>query len=514
MLVLPSVGDVIFVVLFLYLSLEGGRGLLADGDTGYHIRAGEVILDTGAVPRHDIFSFLSPPPPWIAHEWLSEVIMALAHRAAGLTGVVVLYAFLIALIFSLLWRFNRTPAYNSLASLALILLAALSSSIHWLARPHIFSLLLLVIWHRLLDVYQYHGKNRLFLLPPLMVLWVNLHGGFVIGFLLLAAYLAGNLWGYFAVTGTTRQESGVRARNLAALAAVCALASLVNPYGFDLLLFPFRLVWDGFLPSKISEYQSPNFHDPMPFRYLLYVAIAIGALARARVDATELFLLIGFLHMALYSVRHVPLFALVAVPVIARKSAAWLHGAEGTLAEFVKRRSENLALGSEASRFHVWPPIAVAGVIPAVALGTIQHGFDPATKPVAAVEFLKQANLPGNMFNNDEFGDYIIYAAWPQYKVFFDSRPDMYGSEHLKEYLRVAWFDTGWEDVLEKYNIDWIIYNSESPLVRYLRAHDGWSRIYADKVATILVRDSPQNRKGTGRVDSPHFTVRGRDRQR
>ena len=119
--------------------------------------------------------------------------------------------------------------------------------------------------------------------------------------------------------------------------------------------------------------------------------------------------------------------------------------------------------------------------------------FNEKTKPVAAVEFLKKENIQGNMFDNDEFGDYIIYAAWPEYRVFFDGRSDMYGVDIMKEYFKVARVKPGWDEVLQKYNITWIIYNANSALSLFLIERDDWKLIYADKVANIFVKDIPEN---------------------
>lgn len=115
--------------------------------------------------------------------------------------------------------------------------------------------------------------------------------------------------------------------------------------------------------------------------------------------------------------------------------------------------------------------------------------FDEKLQPVAAVEFMKREQIPGNMFNNDEFGDYIIYAAWPQYRVFIDGRLDMYGTERIKQYYKVKNFDTDWELVMGKYDMNWIIFDADSQFSRYLRDRSDWRLIYADKVANIFVRN-------------------------
>src|SRR4030043_846759 len=189
---LPSISDVIFVIV-LAIILSGKGNLLGDADTGYHIRAGEYIIGNLKVPDHDIFSHISPPVKWTAHEWLSEVIFALIHRVSGLTGIVAAASILIASIYALLFKYLRSSVMNIIVAALVVALATGTSTIHWLARPHIFSLLFTLIWYMVLDTYQVKKKNYLYFLPPLMLLWVNLHGGFIAGFMLLAVYITGNL---------------------------------------------------------------------------------------------------------------------------------------------------------------------------------------------------------------------------------------------------------------------------------------------------------------------------------
>src|SRR4030067_1954041 len=189
---LPSISDVIFIlILAIVLSVKGN--ILGDADTGYHIRAGEYILKNLKIPHYDIFSFTTPPIPWTAHEWLSDVILALIHKGSGLSGLVVAMTIVIASAYTVLLKFLRSSGINIIVAALVVALAAGASTIHWLARPHIFSLLLTLIWYIVLDTYQSKKRNYLYLLPLLMVLWVNLHGGFIAGFMLLAVYITGNL---------------------------------------------------------------------------------------------------------------------------------------------------------------------------------------------------------------------------------------------------------------------------------------------------------------------------------
>src|SRR5436190_18406110 len=238
---LPSFADIFFCCSFLRLILSSDNWLLNDGDAGYHIRAGEYILHNFSVPKYDIFSYISPPLPWIAHEWLSEVIMALVHGFAGLTGIVIFFSFLIGLTYFVLFRFAQSLKCDFFITALIVLLATASSSIHWLARPHIFSLFLTVIWYAILDRYQYQGKDRIYLLPFLMLLWVNLHGAFVTGFVLLGIYLVGNICDALFAAEARSEMARERCKKIAIVATVCLFASLFNPRGYAILLFHFYI---------------------------------------------------------------------------------------------------------------------------------------------------------------------------------------------------------------------------------------------------------------------------------
>ena len=491
---IPSIGDMLFLSIFVYLSISQGMGLLGDCDTGYHIRAGEWILAHHSVPHHDMFSFLSPPLPWTAHEWLSEIIMALIHRAFGLTGLVIFFSGILALVSLLLFRMLRKEGNNIILAVFMVLLATVSSQIHWLARPHVFSLLFILVWYWILEEYRLHGKNRLYLLPPIMLLWVNLHGGFLAGFMLLGIYLVGELPDCFSQDGEKRTTARQRLKALSITTAICVPVSCINPYGFHILLFPFNLVSNKLIMDNVTEFLSPNFHEPSPFKYLILGLVTILALSRERLRLVEILLLLVFLNMSLYSVRYIPLFALISAPIFLRQADKLLADSRGKLSGIFSKKAANIAEIDASSGGILWPIAAFVTVAWLVASGNILYGFDPKVKPVAAVNFIEKAHIPGNMYNNDEFGDYVIYAAWPRYKVFFDGRSDMYGSGRLKEYMQIMNFEDGWEKTLEKYRINWIFFDTNSRFTRFLMERKDWVLIYQDKVASIFMKNIASNR--------------------
>lgn len=488
---LPSFSDVIFVVVFFAALSGAGGSLFGDADTGYHIRAGEYVIENGEVPERDIFSSMSPPPEWTAHEWLAEVVFALIHGAAGLSGLAVFSAALIASVCALLFRLLRASGVGIVLSALVTILSAAASTIHWLARPHIFSLLFMVVWYAALEGHRLRGRGRLIFLPALMILWVNLHGGFVLGFVLLAVYMAALLPALLPGGDAGGRE---KLRRLALVTGLCLLAALVNPHGYKILLFPFKLANQRFIMDNVREWLSPDFHLGLAYEYMLLALIAVLGLSSMKLGAVETMLVLLFTHMSLYSARHIPLFAIIAAPVMGVRLEQMLYALrERRLAGFFLRKSREAAEMDSMAGGGLWPTLAV-GALALLALGgMVDYGFDKKNVPYDAVRFLERERLSGNMFNSDEFGDYIIYAAWPAYRVFMDGRNDMYGEQRLRDYAKVVRLERGWEEVLRRHGVEWIIFETDSALSRTLLGGGGWRLVYADKVASVFVRSAGRN---------------------
>jgi len=311
--------------------------------------------------------------------------------------------------------------------------------------------------------------------------------------MLLCIYLACELPAILSRNAEGKAAALQRTKHLLLTTAICVPVACINPYGYHILLFPFTLVSNKLIMDNVSEFMSPNFHEPSPFKYLLMLLIAVLAASRKRLGFKDLLLVLVFLNMSLYSVRYITLFAIIVAPILVRQIDILLHDSQSRFAEIVKKRAWSIAEIDRSSGGILWPILAVLAVAGAVSAGAIHYQFDPKTKPVAAVRFLEKAKLPGNVFNNDEFGDYLIYASWPRYKVFFDGRSDMYGKDRLKEYLQIRSFNEGWEKTLDKYGINWIFFDTNSTLVRFLAGRKDWKLIYQDKVGSIFIKDTLQN---------------------
>ncbi len=494
-----------FLAIFVILLLKSGSILLADGDTGYHIRTGEYIIQNWTIPTHDLFSYLTPPPAWTAHEWLSEIIMAVIYRASGLSGIVIFFSLFLAATHVLLYRSLKAISNEIALVIGVTAIAVATSSTHWLARPHLFSLALTLVWYQVLDDYQFSRQNKLIYLPLLMLLWVNLHGGFVIGLLLLVIYACGNLLRSLAASPSLAEQSVDKAKQFALSAVLCTAVTLINPRGYEILLFPFKVTSDRVLMDAVAEFLSPNFHRALPFKYMLLLLIASLAWSRARLHPIEVGLIVFFTYMALYSVRYVSLFAIIVSRPLLRTLESASSRMPPRFMQLYMRRSQNLSTLEASMSHYLWPAIALSITVVLAHLGLLHFEFSKTHFPVAAVEFLKREAIPGNIFNLDEFGDYMIFAAWPEYKVFIDGRSDMYGSTRVNDYRKIADGQPEWQKTIDKYNISWVFFAPRSPISAILKSQPNWSLIYTDEVASIFVRNIPEHQSliaKYSRVDS------------
>ena len=321
---LPSIGDFAWLIpiLFLFGRMNGARTLLGDGDTGWHIRTGEWILAHGRVPRQDIFSFTRPDQTWYAWEWLSDVLMGWLHQVGGMQAVLLGAIALICLTFALLYRLVLRKCGSALIAFVLTGIAAVGSSIHWLARPHLFTMLFLVVFYSILE----DGRMRLlFILPAAAVIWTNLHGGFLAGILMICAYAGGDL---IAVLAARRREdrhaAAGRCWRYGRAALGCLAASFINPYGWRLHAHLIRFLTNPAYFQNIAEFTSISFRHPLaPFfelMLLLGVATAFWSIMQRRF--VSFLLVAGYAHLALLSIRNIPLFMIIAAPAVGLASLA------------------------------------------------------------------------------------------------------------------------------------------------------------------------------------------------
>jgi len=489
----------ILPLVFLFCGMKGAGTLLSDGDTGWHLRTGEWILAHGRVPHSDIFSFTRAGQPWFAWEWLWDVVFGWLHVRAGMAAVVLASSLILSLTFALLFRVARRKG-DALVALAATLIAAAGSAGHWLARPHLVTMLFTVIFYGVLECAP-EKPQRLWLLPPLMLLWTNLHGGFFTGIILIAFYAAGEFTVLLRqADACERMEALRRARALLWTAAGCGVATFVNPYGWRLHAHIAAYLANGFYRGNIMEFQSLNFQSGQArFLEILLAAGAAAAfvhLRRGRWVWPLLFVL--WAHLALYSQRNVEIFViLAAVPAAevvsqalrrgpALRLAGWLRSALVSLGEFTREWN-----GFDGGpRWHAASAVAIAGL---AALLYAPHpppscraAYDPKAFPVAAAAQLENAGLWGGVFTQDLWGGYLIYREYPRGRVFIDGRSDFYGAKFSGQYIKAMGAQAGWEQYLARYGVETVLLPPDTPLAGALRQSGAWRLVYDDGVASIF----------------------------
>jgi len=300
--------------------------ILNDGDTFWHVAAGRWILDHSAVPTTDPFSFTFAGRPWVAHEWLSEVLIALAFRAAGWAGVMLLTGLVTMALAAIMGRWLVRWLSLLTALVAMVLgLAAIGPSL--VARPHFFALPILALWTVELLSARAEDRAPSLWLVPLMALWANLHGSFAIGFLIAGAFALETALDF------RRWRPGLLG-GWAAVLIGALIATLATPNGVEGLAFPLQLLNMKSLPAFIDEWRAPNFMNWEPEELILLAGLFFLFQRGVRLTAARTLLLLGLVHMSLQHVRHEMLVGVVAplllaeplartMGVIAAKPAPW-----------------------------------------------------------------------------------------------------------------------------------------------------------------------------------------------
>lgn len=509
---LPSIGS-FCLLLILYLLLLNAWRFLQDSDTGWHIRTGDLIRQTGTVPRHDVFSHTMPGSEWFAWEWLADVLMSHLHENYGLAGITGAAVFLLCLCYALLYQLMKARGSDSIAACALTLLAAMASLVHWLARPHLLSILLMLVWCAAIESWRRKGsrtwqKKLIYALPLLVLLWANLHGAFAVTFAMLVVYAVGDLLENIGHQELRKDVFRQIIRTYVPVGLASALATLVTPYGFGLWQHLWHYLTDTRLLAQIDEFQSPDFHtlDGKLIELLSLLAAIAGARAARMRRFTDIGLLLLWSYLTLQSQRHVTLAAVVMTPIIAEHSTALLRAAAARLTQSTSGKAQRWQAVITWYRgiMHIDRQLTGASVYAAVAVflllllsgrwngltETLLHPrFDERTLPVAATEFIARSDLKGNPYAPDQFGGYLIYRLYPEIRVFVDGRSDFYRTGPLfDEYLRLATIKPDWAEILNRYDVRWLLLRRDEPLSIVARATGQWIDIYHDHTAQVLVR--------------------------
>ena len=459
-----------------------------DPDLWWHLRTGQWIMETGSIPHADPFSFTRAGSPWVSHEWLSEVVFYEIWKYAGAAGLIIFSALVTTAGFAFLYM--RCPGKDTGAAATALTLGALAAAPAWGVRPQMFTFALasLLLW--LLD----RGQERprfLFWIPPLFLLWINLHAGFAFGPALLIAFSSGLVW-ETAVGETPWTDARPQLGRLGLLLLACLALVPLNPSGAQLYRYPLDVVRSPGMRSFINEWFPPDFHQLhyLPV-FLIWVAL-LWALAssHSRPKARILAPLFLTILAALDAVRHIPLLVLMATPIIAAAVAGLLSSKE------ILRARPRMTSVRIQFAFRAAVLLLMAGFAVTRWTGLVhnQARTEAEQFPAHAVEFLRSHALPARLFVYYDWGGYAIWKLYPAYRVFVDGRADLYGDDLLHQFQQAAQLQTGWKQVLDQGGVEAVLVPPTGALAQGLLLDARWHAEYTDSQAILFLR-TPERTK-------------------
>ncbi len=483
---LPDFAGAFCLVIFL-VSLVAQRDIIfGDGDPFWHIKAGSVMLEQQSLIDSDIFSHTAFGTPWTAHEWLSEIIMAGIHKVAGLEGLLCFFLLITALAFWLLFKITEKYA-NQWVTLGCVALALAFSQGHLAARPHLFTWLFMLITLAILT----SGGKWLYSLPLVMVVWTNLHGGFILGLVLQMIFIIGSILENHLSLRTPWHET-LRLQKLAAVVLLLSILTVgLNPFGYELLAFPFQ-VSKGVFSEMIKEWKAPNLQEMWLFRLYLVAFVLLMTLARRSITWTERLLIVFFFNAALTHLRHVSLMLIALAPFTARMLDSCFDKVRHKTVK--QEESQQLQLSTKSG------PLATLVIALALIIsGSIDHRLLSFLTPQKIfrveveqlnqlVDYLEEDLPPGNMFNEYALGGYLLYALTPPPKVFIDGRADMYGEQILTDYNSIKSSCSKRQELLDQYAIDWVVFETSSDLLMDLKKSGLWQTTFENDGYEVVAR--------------------------
>lgn len=471
-------GFYVFAYAFFFASRQ-----ISDADFWFHLKTGEYIVHTGMIPRTELWSFTFHGTPWIAHGWLAGAIFYAIYSRLGFNALIFIFAILTALAFWIVYRRSHShPFISGFATLLGVWTVLPNIGV----RPRVFTILLSSVYLAVLGRYVRRGGREIWWLVPLSLLWINLHGGFFIGLLLIGLTIMGMFLDAWA-GGENLRALWPRLRTLGVVLILCSLAGLINPYGAQIYISPVRVLQSPVFQDLIVDFISPDFHlaKSRPLMLLILLTIAAFALSPKRVKPSELLLFLATLYATLKSQRNTAIFALVAAPLFADYFQHWFDSTSfgksfGKTSSFASRRWSI-----------IFGVLMLLPLIPFVAKLRSAVYAPPKQAslnvPVNAVEYLKQNQITGNTFTYPNvWGAYLIWEA-PSNPVYIDGR-DVYSEAFVKEFVDMTWGKADWRGPFDRHGVRVAVVEVGSLLARQLQESPAWEQIYQDEMSVVFKR--------------------------
>jgi hypothetical protein len=457
------------------MTFYAGRLFTVDPDMWWHIATGQGILATHHWPTVDPYSFTVRGQPWIAFEWLGDVLIGAVARIGGVRGLDALLIVLGSAVMIALYVFATIRSGNSkagfVAAAALFALANPSFSM----RSQMLGYLFLVLTLIALELFRQGKQWPIWLLPPLLLVWVNTHGSFIVGLGVIFLYLICGLKEFRLGAIEGKKWTAKQRIRLELVFLLCLAVLPITPYGTKLALFPFDVAFSQPVGvGHVLEWRSMPFHllGGKIFLALVLAFFVVQMAFNLKWHVEELILFLGGVTMACLHVRFILLFVPFCIPLLAVVLARWVPRYERKKDKYILNAA--LMVGVIAAMVYYLPTRAFLDQ-------RVAENF-----PAKAVEYLRQHPVPGPMLNGYGFGGYLI---WSGQKIFVDGRSEVYEEGGvLSDYFHITLLEPGALAVLRNYGIQSCLIERDAPLATVLAALPDWQKVYSDNISVLFVR--------------------------
>jgi tetratricopeptide (TPR) repeat protein len=473
---------------------------ISSEDTWWHLKQGELYVSSRSLPVQDSFAFTTVGRQWIHYSWAADILFYLVYRAAGLDGLVLLRLCLFLVIALLLYRILRGCGLHPSAAILLVFVASLTLRFRLLIRPEILGFVLLLATMAILLRLQAAPPRTAYLLLPVQVAWINVHGSALFGLVLPGLVLVANLVSARWVApgwGRLRLDQA-RLGHLALAVALLPIASLLNPHGASMVLFPFRqnrMIRLEWFSEWIPVWRLPEI-DPTWWEVVIVLGVVVVAFLatgillwawQGRLDPVGWGVLLSMGTYAVFRSRAIPFFVLAALPLLAL-----------ALVRIADHLQPKGTRGS--SRWFEWMGalsctlvLSASIVDQAVLSSRFQHGFGLRNNyfPQGATAFLERHRLEGRIFNTYEFGGYLIWGRWPANRVLIDGRYDgiLFDEALLETYIQAHQSPEALDGLTHAYGVQVLVLSAKPGRgMASLVGHPAWARVYWDPVAEVYLR--------------------------
>ncbi|MFQ5342278.1 MAG: hypothetical protein ACE5F6_12100 [Anaerolineae bacterium] len=477
-------------------------------DFWWHLKVGEIIFTSRSIPHTDLFSFTRAGQPFIYQNWLGEVFYYLVYRAGGLPLLVFFNTALLLMalvpVYDLCLKGNRRLRVAVLSSLVPAFVLGLYSNV----RPQAYSFVFFAVFYWILWTYRDGERDRLWALPLLMLVWVNLHGAFVLGIGMMGIVLLAEVVRRLLRGAVEDSLPPRRLLKLAIILGLTAAATVVNPEGYRVFAYVRQLQIDPASQMFVTEWQVPDvkqMSDVLVFFGPFFVVVLTLLYARRRPNLTELGLFLTFSVLALAAVRSGIWFALIAAPILARHEVE-LHLPDlparigdwpfaQRLARRMEGRQERTPTAHPRLNWAILAWLALFTIAlspwvrPSLAVDRLNPQLVESSTPVGAMNYIADHALEGNIFHVQGYGDYLIWRLWPQQRSFIDGRVHLYDESFVQDYM-LTFYDDDWESRIARYDIRYLLLPKDDSraetMIKDARSSENWTLLYEDEHSVLF----------------------------